>query len=102
MAAYGAKLAARNAVAGNQYRYDNSSMPSVVFTDPQVDSAGLTETTARAHGLDLTVSLLPLAAAIARASCRVCVSKCRSRWSPSHSKHNTTKKLQTRDLSNTH
>src|SRR3546814_2911676 len=27
MAAYGAKLAARNAVPGNQYRYDNSSLP---------------------------------------------------------------------------
>src|SRR3546814_21009533 len=62
MAAYGAKLAARNAVTGNQYRYDNSSMPSVVFTDPQVASAGLTETTARAQGLDITVSLLPLEA----------------------------------------
>src|SRR3546814_793498 len=60
MAAYGAKLAARNAVTGNQYRYDNSSMPSVVFTDPQVASAGLTETTARAQGLDIKVSLLPL------------------------------------------
>jgi mercuric reductase len=58
MAAYGAKLAARNAVTGNQYRYDNSSMPSVVFTDPQVASAGLTETTARAQGLDIKVSLL--------------------------------------------
>lgn len=60
MAAYGAKLAARNAVTGNQYRYDNSAMPSVVFTDPQVASAGLTETTARAQGLDIKVSLLPL------------------------------------------
>ena len=60
MAGYGAKLAARNAVTGNQYRYDNSSMPSVVFTDPQVASAGLTETTARAQGLDIKVSLLPL------------------------------------------
>lgn len=58
MAAYGAKLAARNAVTGNQYRYDNSSMPSVVFTDPQVASAGLTETTARAQGTDIKVSLL--------------------------------------------
>ncbi|PHP20684.1 mercury(II) reductase [Sphingobium sp. IP1] len=60
MAAYAAKLAARNAVTGNQYRYDNSAMPSVVFTDPQVASAGLTETTARAQGLDIKVSLLPL------------------------------------------
>lgn len=60
MAAYGAKLAARNAVEGNQHRYDNSAMPSVVFTDPQVASVGLTETAARVEGLDVKVSLLPL------------------------------------------
>ncbi len=60
MAAYGAKLAARNAVEGNQHRYDNSAMPSVVFTDPQVASVGLTEAAARAQGLDVKVSLLPL------------------------------------------
>lgn len=60
MAAYGAKLAARNAVEGNQHRYDNSAMPAVVFSDPQVASVGLTETAARAQGLDVKVSLLPL------------------------------------------
>ncbi len=60
MAAYGAKLAARNAVGGNDHRYDNSTMPAVVFTDPQVASVGLTETAARARGLDIKVSLLPL------------------------------------------
>jgi mercuric reductase len=62
MAAYGAKLAARNAVTGNQHRYDNSAMPSVVFTDPQVASVGLTETAARGQGLDVKMSLLPLSA----------------------------------------
>lgn len=60
MAAYGAKLAARNAVEGNQHRYDNSAMPAVVFSDPQVASVGLTEAAARAQGLDVKVSLLPL------------------------------------------
>jgi len=60
MAAYGAKLAARNAVEGNAHRYDNATMPAVVFTDPQVASVGLTETVARAQGLDVKVSLLPL------------------------------------------
>ncbi|AMG76528.1 Hg(II) reductase [Sphingopyxis granuli] len=60
MAAYGAKLAARNAVEGNQHRYDNSTMPAVVFTDPQIASVGLTETAAQAKGLDVKVSLLPL------------------------------------------
>ncbi|OGS50012.1 MAG: mercury(II) reductase, partial [Erythrobacter sp. RIFCSPHIGHO2_12_FULL_63_10] len=60
MAAYGAKLAARNSVTGNQHRYDNSAMPAVVFSDPQVASVGLTEQAARAQGLDVKVSLLPL------------------------------------------
>ena len=60
MAAYGAKLAARNAVEGNRHRYDNGAMPSIVFTDPQIASVGLTETAARSRGLDVKVSLLPL------------------------------------------
>lgn len=60
MAAYGAKLAARNAVGGNDHRYDNSTMPAVVFTDPQVASVGLTEAAARAQGMDIKTSLLPL------------------------------------------
>jgi mercuric reductase len=60
MAAYGAKLAARNAVEGNRHIYDNSAMPAVVFTDPQIASVGLTETAARARGLEVKVSLLPL------------------------------------------
>lgn len=60
MAAYGAKLAARNAVDGNQHHYNNSAMPAVVFTDPQVASVGLTETAARAQGLEVKTSLLPL------------------------------------------
>ena len=60
MAAYAAKLAARNAIEGNRHRYDNSAMPAVVFTDPQVAGVGLTEQAARAQGLDIKVSLLPL------------------------------------------
>lgn len=48
MAAYGAKLAARNALNGDSARYDNAAMPAVVFTDPQVASVGLTEAQARA------------------------------------------------------
>lgn len=60
MAAYGAKLAARNAVNGHQHRYDNSAMPGVVFSDPQVASVGLTETAACAAGIEVKTSLLPL------------------------------------------
>ena len=35
-------------------------MPSVVFTDPQVASVGLTEAQAREHGLAVTTRVLPL------------------------------------------
>jgi len=60
MAAYGAKLAAKNALNGDSLRYDNSAMPAVVFTDPQVASVGLTEAAARAAGHETRVSVLPL------------------------------------------
>jgi mercuric reductase len=61
MAAYGAKLAAKNALNGDSLRYDNSAMPAVVFTDPQVASVGLTEAAARLSGHEVRVSVLPLA-----------------------------------------
>lgn len=60
MAAYGAKLAAKNALNGDSLRYDNSAMPAVVFTDPQVASVGLTEAAARAVGHEVRTSVLPL------------------------------------------
>ena len=60
MAAHGAKIAALNALDGDQRRYDRLGMPAVVFTDPQVASAGLTEADARAAGLDVRTSVLAL------------------------------------------
>jgi mercuric reductase len=60
MAAYGAKLAAKNALNGDSLRYDHTAMPAVVFTDPQVASVGLTEAAARAAGHDVRTSVLPL------------------------------------------
>jgi mercury(II) reductase len=60
MAAYGAKLAAKNALNGDSLRYDNAAMPAVVFTDPQVATVGLTEAAARAVGRDVQTSVLPL------------------------------------------
>jgi mercuric reductase len=60
MAAYGAKLAAKNALNGDSLRYDNSAMPAVVFTDPQVASVGVTEAVARDAGHDVRTSVLPL------------------------------------------
>lgn len=60
MAAYGAKLAAKNAMNGDGLAYDNSAMPAVVFCDPQVASVGLTEAQARAAGHAVRTSVLPL------------------------------------------
>ncbi|MDP3958790.1 MAG: mercury(II) reductase [Pseudorhodobacter sp.] len=59
MAAYGAKLAARNAMGGAE-RYDNAAMPWVVFTDPQVAGVGLTEAQALAAGHPVKTSVLSL------------------------------------------
>lgn len=59
MAAYGAKLAAGNAMGGAE-RYDNAAMPWVVFTDPQVAGVGLTEAQALAAGHEVKTSVLGL------------------------------------------
>ena len=60
MAAYGAKLAAENALNGDLRRYDNSAMPWVVFTDPQVAGVGLSEQAAKVKGFEVRISVLPL------------------------------------------
>ena len=60
MAAYGARLAAMNAMNGDSYVYDNSAMSAVVFSAPQVASVGLTEAAAKAAGHDVRISVLPL------------------------------------------
>jgi len=60
MAAYGARLAARNALNGDTQVYDNRAMPAVVFTDPQVATVGLTEAAARAAGHDVQTSMITL------------------------------------------
>ncbi|MDQ7072141.1 MAG: mercury(II) reductase [Rhodobacterales bacterium] len=60
MAAYGAKIAAKNAMTGAGLVYDNSTMPAVVFCDPQVASVGMTEAAANAQGIETLTSVLPL------------------------------------------
>ncbi|MGR3651457.1 MAG: mercury(II) reductase [Roseovarius sp.] len=60
MAAYGAKLAAHNALNGDSRVYDNTAMPWVVFTDPQVAGVGLSEAAARDAGYDVKTSVLSL------------------------------------------
>ncbi len=60
MAAYGAKIAANNAMNGDSLKYDNAAMPAVVFTDPQVASVGLSEQAARSQGINVKTSVLTL------------------------------------------
>jgi len=60
MAAYGGKLAVDNALKGNSTKYDNSTMPAVVFTDPQVATVGLTEAQAKAKGYDVKTRAVTL------------------------------------------
>ncbi|WP_331284431.1 mercury(II) reductase [Devosia neptuniae] len=60
MAAYGAKLAAQNALNGDILTYDNAAMPWVTFTDPQVAGVGLTEQAARDAGFDTKTSIVSL------------------------------------------
>lgn len=60
MAAHGARIAAENALNGDSRRYDRAGIPSIVFTDPQVASAGLTEAEARAQGHQILTTMLPL------------------------------------------
>ena len=60
MAAYGAKLAALNALNGNSLVYDNTTMPWIVFTDPQVAGVGLTEAAAKSQGFETKTSIAPL------------------------------------------
>lgn len=60
MAAYGAKLAAKNALNSNSLSYDNAAMPAVVFTDPQVASVGMTEAAAVSAGRNVKTSIVGL------------------------------------------
>ena len=60
MAAYGARIAAKNAMNSNSLSYDNSAMPAVVFTDPQIASVGLTEARAKQQEMNVRTSVLTL------------------------------------------
>ncbi|NOZ33459.1 MAG: mercury(II) reductase [Alphaproteobacteria bacterium] len=60
MAAYGARIAAENAMGNAEQRYDNSAMPAVVFSDPQIASVGHTQASATAAGFTVKTSVLTL------------------------------------------
>jgi len=60
VAAYEGGLAAGNALTGARTYRDLSALPSVIFTQPQIASVGMTEAEARAKGLEVRTSILPL------------------------------------------
>ncbi|SFB50323.1 mercury(II) reductase [Algoriphagus aquimarinus] len=59
-AAFEGKIAVENAFSGAENKADYSSLPWVVFTDPQVAGAGLDEAQAEAEGIPFEVSKLEL------------------------------------------
>ena len=60
VAAYAGQLAAENALMDTGRVYDASYIPRITFTDPQIASAGLTESQAREQGYTVKTSLLPM------------------------------------------
>ncbi|MGZ5341099.1 MAG: dihydrolipoyl dehydrogenase family protein, partial [Solirubrobacterales bacterium] len=60
-ASHEGKVAAE-AIAGQNAAFDPRSIPSVAYTDPEVASTGLTETAAKADGVDYEKAVFPWAA----------------------------------------
>ncbi|MBN1665907.1 MAG: mercury(II) reductase [Anaerolineales bacterium] len=60
VAAYAGQLAVENALTESGRVYDAAYIPRVTFTDPQIASAGLTESQAREQGYEIKTSLLPM------------------------------------------
>lgn len=59
-AAYEGKIAVENAFTGAEKKTDYTSLPWVVFTDPQVAGAGLDEAQAKAQNIPFEISKLSL------------------------------------------
>lgn len=59
-AAFEGKIAVENAFTGSELKSDYSSLPWVVFTDPQIAGAGLDEVQAAAQNIPFEVSKLTL------------------------------------------
>jgi dihydrolipoamide dehydrogenase len=53
---------AAEVIAGHKAAFDNRAIPAVVFTDPEIAWAGLTEQEASDQGLDFTIGRFPLSA----------------------------------------
>ncbi|MCF8232916.1 MAG: mercury(II) reductase [Bacteroidales bacterium] len=59
-AAYEGKIATANAFTGAGHKTDYSSLPWVVFTDPQVAGAGMDEAEAKTKGIPFEISRLEM------------------------------------------
>ncbi len=59
-AAYEGGLAAENALSSTPRARDYTAIPWVIFTDPQLAGVGLNENQARAAGIAVDISVLPL------------------------------------------
>jgi dihydrolipoamide dehydrogenase len=69
-ASYEGKLAAE-VIAGHRAAFDARTIPSVAYTDPEVAWMGLTETAAKAQGIEIEKAVFPWAASgRARATAR--------------------------------
>lgn len=55
-------LVAVAALSGQRVAFQPQAIPAIVFSDPEIASAGLTEAQARAEGIDPLVATFPLAA----------------------------------------
>src|ERR1700729_137504 len=53
---------AAEAIAGHKVAFEPNAIPAVVFTDPEIAWAGLTETQAKEQGREITVTKFPWAA----------------------------------------
>ena len=53
---------AAETLSGRRARFDPAAIPAVIFADPEIAVAGLSERQARAEGIDVAVGQFPLAA----------------------------------------
>jgi pyruvate/2-oxoglutarate dehydrogenase complex dihydrolipoamide dehydrogenase (E3) component len=60
VAYYQAQIAAADILSQAHADADYTAVPRVTYTDPELGSVGLTETDARARGLDIRVGVLPV------------------------------------------
>jgi mercuric reductase len=60
VAASGGSIAAQNALTDTQKALDLSTVPGVIFTDPQIATVGLTEAQARQNGYEVKTSTVNL------------------------------------------